>query len=77
MRDLVIQILAVPGVHSHQEHIVALCEILNRNGIKVDVHAFLDGRDTPPTSAEGFLADFNNSIKEKFLANCTFIHSVL
>lgn len=52
------------GVHSHQEHIVALCEILNRNGIKVNVHAFLDGRDTPPTSAEGFLADFNNSIKD-------------
>lgn len=51
------------GVHSHQAHIVALCEILDRNGINVCVHAFLDGRDTPPTSAEGFLAEFCESIK--------------
>ena len=50
------------GVHSSQAHIVALAEILNKNGIKTDVHAFLDGRDTPPESAEGFLADFEKSI---------------
>ncbi len=60
----VMGLMSPGGVHSHQEHIVALCEILNRNGIKVKVHAFLDGRDTPPTSAEGFLADFNNAIKD-------------
>ncbi len=60
----VMGLMSPGGVHSHQEHIVALCEILNRNGIKVNVHAFLDGRDTPPTSAEGFLAEFNNSIKD-------------
>lgn len=52
------------GVHSHQSHIVALCDILNRNNIKVKVHAFLDGRDTPPTSAEGFLKEFEESIKD-------------
>ena len=51
------------GVHSHQEHIVALCDILNRNGIKVKVHAFLDGRDTPPTSAKGFLDEFSAAVK--------------
>lgn len=51
------------GVHSHQTHIVALCDILDRNGINVCVHAFLDGRDTPPTSAEGFLAEFCESTK--------------
>ena len=51
------------GVHSSQDHIVALAEILNKNGIKTYVHAFLDGRDTPPSSAAGFLADFENSIK--------------
>lgn len=51
------------GVHSHQAHIVALCDILNRNGIKTAVHAFLDGRDTPPTSAREFLREFNESIK--------------
>ena len=52
------------GVHSHQAHMVALCEILNRNGIKVNVHAFLDGRDTPPSSAQGFLQEFNAAIKD-------------
>jgi 2,3-bisphosphoglycerate-independent phosphoglycerate mutase len=52
------------GVHSHQNHIVALAKILNDNGIKVAVHAFLDGRDTPPSSAEAFLAEFENSIKD-------------
>ena len=36
------------GVHSSQHHIVALAGILNEHGIKTDVHAFLDGRDTPP-----------------------------
>jgi len=50
------------GVHSHQEHIVALCDILNRNAIKVRVHAFLDGRDTPPTSAKGFLEGFSKAV---------------
>lgn len=51
------------GVHSHQAHMLALCEILNRNGIKVNVHAFLDGRDTPPSSAQGFLQEFSDGIK--------------
>jgi len=51
------------GVHSHQSHIEAMCRILQKNGIRVDVHAFLDGRDTPPQSAKGFLQDFENNIK--------------
>ena len=42
------------GVHSHQKHIEAMCEILNKNNIPVNVHAFLDGRDTPPQSAKEF-----------------------
>ena len=49
------------GVHSHQTHIEALCKILNKNGINVDVHAFLDGRDTPPQSAKEFLKEFENN----------------
>ena len=52
------------GVHSHQAHMVALCQILNDNGIDVKVHAFLDGRDTPPTSAKGFLEEFTTAIKD-------------
>ena len=58
----VMGLMSSGGVHSSQHHIVALCEILSKNGIKVWVHAFLDGRDTPPASAEGFLADFEESI---------------
>ena len=51
------------GVHSHQKHIEAICEILHKNNIPVQVHAFLDGRDTPPQSAKDFLADFEQNIK--------------
>lgn len=43
------------GVHSHQDHIVALAKILAEDGLKVVLHAFLDGRDTPPSSARGFV----------------------
>ena len=61
------------GVHSHQNHIVALAEILNKNNIKVNVHAFLDGRDTPPSSALGFVTEFENSIKDMPLVNVATI----
>jgi len=46
------------GVHSHQDHIAALANILCDAGVPVAVHAFLDGRDTPPSSARGYLATF-------------------
>ncbi len=39
------------GVHSHQDHAVALAKILSRAGLPTLVHAFTDGRDTPPQSA--------------------------
>ncbi len=44
------------GVHSHQDQIVALARHLAAAGIGVELHAFLDGRDTPPRSARDFLA---------------------
>ncbi len=50
------------GVHSSQLHILALANILNKNGVRTKVHAFLDGRDTPPESAAGFVGEFANSI---------------
>jgi 2,3-bisphosphoglycerate-independent phosphoglycerate mutase len=44
--------LASPGgVHAHQDHIVALADAVSRAGIPVRIHAFTDGRDTPPESA--------------------------
>ena len=52
------------GVHSHQNHILALAKILNQNGIKVAVHAFMDGRDTPPQSGKGYLQTFEAGIKD-------------
>ena len=39
------------GVHSHQDHAVALAKILDRAKLPVWVHAITDGRDTPPQSA--------------------------
>ncbi len=44
------------GVHSHQNHIAALAKALAAAGVPVALHAFLDGRDTPPKSAEGYVA---------------------
>jgi 2,3-bisphosphoglycerate-independent phosphoglycerate mutase len=46
------------GVHSHQHHIAALARRLDEAGLAVAVHAFLDGRDTPPRSALDYLARF-------------------
>ena len=44
------------GVHSHQAHLEALLAHCRERGVRPVVHAFLDGRDTPPRSALGFLA---------------------
>jgi 2,3-bisphosphoglycerate-independent phosphoglycerate mutase len=43
------------GVHSHQDHIAALARIVSAAGVPVALHALLDGRDTPPKSARGYL----------------------
>jgi len=51
-------LLSPGGVHSHHGHMAALAKILATAGIEVLVHAFLDGRDTPPESACGYLAEF-------------------
>ena len=50
------------GVHSHQHQIAALAAILADAGLPVAVHAFLDGRDTPPKSAVGYLKQFEKDI---------------
>ncbi|HEV2548071.1 MAG TPA: 2,3-bisphosphoglycerate-independent phosphoglycerate mutase [Stellaceae bacterium] len=46
------------GVHSHQDHLVALARLLDAAGVPTQVHAFLDGRDTPPKSAADYLGKF-------------------
>jgi len=46
------------GVHAHQEHLLALVALAEREGVpNVAIHALLDGRDSPPTSALGFMED--------------------
>ncbi|MDI6601113.1 MAG: 2,3-bisphosphoglycerate-independent phosphoglycerate mutase [Thermoanaerobacteraceae bacterium] len=53
------------GVHSHTEHLYALLRMAKDNGIeKVYIHAFLDGRDTPPQSASEYIEDLEQKIKE-------------
>jgi 2,3-bisphosphoglycerate-independent phosphoglycerate mutase len=54
----VMGLLSPGGVHSHQKHIAQLVGTLHGLGVKVIVHGFLDGRDTPPRSALGFLETF-------------------
>jgi len=46
------------GVHAVDSHLLALCEMASRHGLpRVRVHAFLDGRDTPPQSARDYLTE--------------------
>ncbi len=50
------------GVHSSQSHIEVLAKIISENNIPVRVHAFLDGRDTPPASAAEYLQQFEKDV---------------
>lgn len=52
------------GVHSHQRHMEAIIEMARREQIgAVYLHLFLDGRDTPPNSAEQFVLDLDEKLK--------------
>jgi 2,3-bisphosphoglycerate-independent phosphoglycerate mutase len=55
-------LLSPGGVHAHQDHAVALARVLSAAGIPVAVHAFTDGRDTPPESAPEYLARFLDDV---------------
>ena len=53
------------GVHSHETHLYGLLELAKRSGLeKVYVHCFLDGRDVPPASAAGYVANLQEKIRE-------------
>lgn len=53
------------GVHSHQNHIYALLEMAKAEGLSdVFVHVFLDGRDTPPTSGQGYVRQLMQKMDE-------------
>ncbi len=52
------------GVHSHQDHAIALASLLSRAGVPVVVHVILDGRDTPPRSGAADLAQFRTALPD-------------
>lgn len=58
-------LLSPGGVHSHEDHILALLDMAAQRGAKqVYLHAFLDGRDTPPRSAKASLEKMTDKFKE-------------
>lgn len=58
-------LLSDGGVHSHNTHMYGVLEMAKRNGLEnVYVHAFLDGRDTPPASGKDFVAAAEEKMKE-------------
>ena len=59
-------LLSDGGVHSHIRHLYAILELAKRKDFEdVYVHCFLDGRDTPPASAEGYIAKLEKKMEEK------------
>ncbi|SFQ54548.1 phosphoglycerate mutase [Parafilimonas terrae] len=51
------------GVHSHINHLKAICEVCAQHGLnEVYIHAFTDGRDTDPKSGLGFMKELQQSI---------------
>jgi 2,3-bisphosphoglycerate-independent phosphoglycerate mutase len=61
----VLGLLSTGGVHSHENHIHAIVELAAKRGAKrVYAHAFLDGRDTPPRSAETSLKALSTKFQQ-------------
>ena len=61
----VLGLLSAGGVHSHENHIYALLKLAAKHNKKnVYIHAFLDGRDTPPKSAAASLIALDNLCME-------------
>ncbi len=57
-------LLSPGGVHSHQDHMVALAKIICAEGIPVRIHGFLDGRDSPPKAAIDYIQKFEADIAD-------------
>ena len=58
-------LLSDGGVHSHNTHLYGILELAKKKGLdKVYIHAFLDGRDVPPSSAADFVADCSAKCEE-------------
>ena len=58
-------LLSDGGVHSHQNHLYALLRMAKQNGVdRLFVHAFMDGRDTLPTSGAGYIEQLQQKMRE-------------
>ncbi|ORJ58713.1 2,3-bisphosphoglycerate-independent phosphoglycerate mutase [Geothermobacter hydrogeniphilus] len=58
-------LLSDGGVHSHNTHLYALVEMAKQQGIgEICIHAFMDGRDTPPKSGAGYLRELENQLQK-------------
>src|SRR4051812_9113278 len=61
----VMGLIGTGGVHALDKHLVAAIELARRHEVPVAIHAWLDGRDTPPKSALGFLEELMAVGKKK------------
>ena len=74
-------LLSDGGVHSHQDHIEGMCHSALVHGAKnVFIHCFLDGRDTPPKSADKYinrLRDYINKLNAHYEGGRVQIASII
>lgn len=71
-------LLSPGGVHSHEDHFIALAELAARRGTeRIYIHAFLDGRDMPPKSALPSIERVNARLAELVGADNGFVASII
>ena len=71
-------LLSPGGVHSHDDHFIAMAELAARRGAqRIYVHGFLDGRDMPPKSALASLERANGRLAELVGADNGFVASII
>lgn len=71
-------LLSPGGVHSHEDHFIAMAELAARRGAqRIFIHAFLDGRDMPPQSALPSIERANARLAELVGADNGFVASVI
>jgi 2,3-bisphosphoglycerate-independent phosphoglycerate mutase len=66
-------LLSDGGVHSHINHLVALCKIFSSSKIQVYIHAFLDGRDTSPNGGVSYIKDLQKRTDNNYVKIVTAI----
>ncbi|MFY0991670.1 2,3-bisphosphoglycerate-independent phosphoglycerate mutase [Halomonas sp. C05BenzN] len=71
-------LLSPGGVHSHEDHFLAMAELAARRGAqRIVVHGFLDGRDMPPKSALASIERVNARLAELVGAENGFVASII